>query len=233
MRSELVAVASHELQTPLTTLRMTLLMLQESVASAPRTAARARRDVAHRRRAVDARPSTNSSISPASKPASFGSTSSRVHVSARDHRGASPGRGAGEGQGHRLDALGSTQHLPRISADAASAASRLRQHPVERAQVHADRGTHHGRRRSAAHERARRAATRVDQHHRHGTGHSGRVSLADLRQVLPPRTSSESDRAQRRVEPASACTCAGRSSNCTAATSHCSSDPTIAGPASR
>lgn len=31
MRSELVAVASHELQTPLTTLRMTLLMLQESV----------------------------------------------------------------------------------------------------------------------------------------------------------------------------------------------------------
>ncbi len=29
MRSELVAVASHELQTPLTTLRMTLLMLQE------------------------------------------------------------------------------------------------------------------------------------------------------------------------------------------------------------
>jgi NtrC-family two-component system sensor histidine kinase KinB len=30
MRSELVAVASHELQTPLTTLRMTLLMLQES-----------------------------------------------------------------------------------------------------------------------------------------------------------------------------------------------------------
>jgi NtrC-family two-component system sensor histidine kinase KinB len=31
MRSELVAVASHELQTPLTTLRMTLLMLQEGV----------------------------------------------------------------------------------------------------------------------------------------------------------------------------------------------------------
>ena len=30
MRSELVAVASHELQTPLTTLRMTLLMLQEA-----------------------------------------------------------------------------------------------------------------------------------------------------------------------------------------------------------
>ena len=30
MRSELVAVASHELQTPLTTLRMTLLMLQET-----------------------------------------------------------------------------------------------------------------------------------------------------------------------------------------------------------
>ena len=29
MRSELVAVASHEFQTPLTTLRMTLLMLQE------------------------------------------------------------------------------------------------------------------------------------------------------------------------------------------------------------
>jgi NtrC-family two-component system sensor histidine kinase KinB len=30
MRSELVAVASHELQTPLTTLRMTLLMLREA-----------------------------------------------------------------------------------------------------------------------------------------------------------------------------------------------------------
>ena len=30
MRSELVAVASHELQTPLTTLRMTLLMLKEA-----------------------------------------------------------------------------------------------------------------------------------------------------------------------------------------------------------
>ena len=30
MRSELIAVASHELQTPLTTLRMTLLMLQEA-----------------------------------------------------------------------------------------------------------------------------------------------------------------------------------------------------------
>jgi NtrC-family two-component system sensor histidine kinase KinB len=35
MRSELVAVASHELQTPLTTLRMTLLMLQERSAALP------------------------------------------------------------------------------------------------------------------------------------------------------------------------------------------------------
>ena len=35
MRSELVAVASHELQTPLTTLRMTLLMLQEASAVLP------------------------------------------------------------------------------------------------------------------------------------------------------------------------------------------------------
>jgi len=35
LRSELVAVASHELQTPLTTLRMTLLMLRESAASLP------------------------------------------------------------------------------------------------------------------------------------------------------------------------------------------------------
>jgi NtrC-family two-component system sensor histidine kinase KinB len=35
MRSELVAVASHELQTPLTTLRMTLLMLQERSATMP------------------------------------------------------------------------------------------------------------------------------------------------------------------------------------------------------
>jgi two-component system, NtrC family, sensor histidine kinase KinB len=35
MRSELVAVASHELQTPLTTLRMTLLMLQEAAAALP------------------------------------------------------------------------------------------------------------------------------------------------------------------------------------------------------
>jgi NtrC-family two-component system sensor histidine kinase KinB len=35
MRSELVAVASHELQTPLTTLRMTLLMLQENVQLLP------------------------------------------------------------------------------------------------------------------------------------------------------------------------------------------------------
>jgi NtrC-family two-component system sensor histidine kinase KinB len=35
LRSELVAVASHELQTPLTTLRMTLLMLQEGSASLP------------------------------------------------------------------------------------------------------------------------------------------------------------------------------------------------------
>jgi signal transduction histidine kinase len=36
MRSELVAVASHELQTPLTTLRMTLLMLQESAEVLPK-----------------------------------------------------------------------------------------------------------------------------------------------------------------------------------------------------
>jgi NtrC-family two-component system sensor histidine kinase KinB len=35
MRSELVAVASHELQTPLTTLRMTLLMLQEGSETLP------------------------------------------------------------------------------------------------------------------------------------------------------------------------------------------------------
>lgn len=35
MRSELVAVASHELQTPLTTLRMTLLMLQERAEAMP------------------------------------------------------------------------------------------------------------------------------------------------------------------------------------------------------
>ena len=53
MRSELVAVASHELQTPLTTLRMTLLMLQEASDVLPDTTARARGDVAHRRRAVD------------------------------------------------------------------------------------------------------------------------------------------------------------------------------------
>jgi NtrC-family two-component system sensor histidine kinase KinB len=35
MRSEVVAVASHQLQTPLTTLRMTLLMLQEGAAVLP------------------------------------------------------------------------------------------------------------------------------------------------------------------------------------------------------
>ena len=35
MRSELVAVASHELQTPLTTLRMTLLMLKEAAGALP------------------------------------------------------------------------------------------------------------------------------------------------------------------------------------------------------
>ena len=35
MRSELVAVASHELQTPLTTFRMTLLMLQEGADGLP------------------------------------------------------------------------------------------------------------------------------------------------------------------------------------------------------
>lgn len=35
LRSELVAVASHELQTPLTTLRMTLLMLEEGAAALP------------------------------------------------------------------------------------------------------------------------------------------------------------------------------------------------------
>jgi NtrC-family two-component system sensor histidine kinase KinB len=35
MRSDLVAVTSHELQTPLTTLRMTLLMLQEAAAGLP------------------------------------------------------------------------------------------------------------------------------------------------------------------------------------------------------
>jgi NtrC-family two-component system sensor histidine kinase KinB len=35
LRSDLVAVASHELQTPLTTLRMTLLMLQEGSAALP------------------------------------------------------------------------------------------------------------------------------------------------------------------------------------------------------
>jgi NtrC-family two-component system sensor histidine kinase KinB len=35
MRSELVAVASHELQTPLTTLRMTLLMMQEAAEGLP------------------------------------------------------------------------------------------------------------------------------------------------------------------------------------------------------
>ena len=36
MRSELIAVASHELQTPLTTLRMTLLMLQEASQQLPK-----------------------------------------------------------------------------------------------------------------------------------------------------------------------------------------------------
>jgi NtrC-family two-component system sensor histidine kinase KinB len=35
LRTELIAVASHELQTPLTTLRMTLLMLQEGSAALP------------------------------------------------------------------------------------------------------------------------------------------------------------------------------------------------------
>ena len=43
MRSELVAVASHELQTPLTTLRMTLLMLKEASDLLPERATRAGR----------------------------------------------------------------------------------------------------------------------------------------------------------------------------------------------
>ena len=53
MRSELVAVASHELQTPLTTLRMTLLMLQEASDVLPATTARTRGDVVDRRRTAD------------------------------------------------------------------------------------------------------------------------------------------------------------------------------------
>ena len=53
MRSELVAVASHELQTPLTTLRMTLLMLQEQSYVLPETGAGTRRDVADGRRAIN------------------------------------------------------------------------------------------------------------------------------------------------------------------------------------
>ena len=52
MRSELVAVASHELQTPLTTLRMTLLMLQETSDLLPPRRARTGRDILDRRRAA-------------------------------------------------------------------------------------------------------------------------------------------------------------------------------------
>ena len=140
MRSELVAVASHELQTPLTTLRMTLLMLQESVRCASRTTARARGDVADWRRTVD----RDRSRIPGSHPhrSRRASAQSRARARLSGDCGSPPAsRGTSKGAGRLAD----RSDRPRSSADIgrpAAPAGRLRQHPLERAQVHAKRREH-------------------------------------------------------------------------------------------
>ena len=138
MRSELVAVASHELQTPLTTLRMTLLMLKEAGDVLPE---RHRELVATSLIGVEQLTETvhefldltrieagelRLNLEPVHVPLVVATALRRVEAQAK-------------AQGISLTASVDSD-LPRDLGRPVTAASRLRQCPVECAQVHARRG---------------------------------------------------------------------------------------------
>ena len=157
-----------------------------------------------------------------------------VHVSAVIARSTAAGRGAGEGAGHLARALDVDTDLPPILADPL----RLRavfDNILSNALKYTPERRAHQRRESSRSRRTERDAARgvSDQHRRHGPRHSaprsGRESSTSSfgSNTIRPRD------AQEREAPALVCTCAGRSSSCTAARSRAAPASMNAGPASR
>ena len=135
MRSELVAVASHELQTPLTTLRMTLLMLQEASDLLPE---RQRQLVATSLIGVEQLTETVHEFLDLTRieAGELRLNLEPVHVSAVIAEALRRVEGQAKAQGIALSTRVDPD-LPRIVGRSAPPARRLRQHPVECAQVHA------------------------------------------------------------------------------------------------
>ena len=145
MRSELVAVASHELQTPLTTLRMTLLMLQEAAAGLP---ARERELVATSLIGVEQLTETVHEFLDLTR---IEAGELRLNLEPV-HLPSSPARRrpARRNAGHGAKASSSVQRRarsPQRHWGSAPASRRVRQPAVERPQVHAERRNHHRERR--------------------------------------------------------------------------------------
>ena len=142
MRSELVAVASHELQTPLTTLRMTLLMLQEQSYVLPE---RERELVATSLMGVEQLTETVHEFLDLTRIEAGElrlESRARGHVSRACRRLASHRR-TGKGPRHR--AARSNERPAEGLGGPAPPAGGLRQHPLKRTQVHPEWRTYHRR----------------------------------------------------------------------------------------
>ena len=230
MRSELVAVASHELQTPLTTLRMTLLMLQEQSHVLPE---RERELVATSLMGVEQLTETVHEFLDLTR---IEAGELRLDPRVRGHvsracRCPTSHRRTGKGSGHR--AARSDERPAESLGGPAPPAGGLRQHPLERTQVHArvagvSPSTVAAARRTklvrATHSRS--ASPILARAYPQHFGRASSTSSFDSK-TTRPRV------AQVRAAQALASTCVGRSSSCTAAKSCAAQGSRITEPASR
>ena len=222
MRSELVAVASHELQTPLTTLRMTLLMLQEASDVLPE---RQRELVATSLIGVEQLTETVHEFLDLTRieAGELRLNLEPVHVSAVIADALRRVEGQAKAQGIALVAHLDTDLAADLGRPSALA-SGLRQHPLECAQIHARRRTRD--RRESSHRRGSRGRTPMVSISVVDTGPG--IPVAFRSRVSTSSFDSNTTRATRvqgHEELALACTCAGRSSSCTAARSRAARVP--------
>ena len=231
MRSELVAVASHELQTPSTTLRMTLLMLQEASDLLPK---RQRELVATSLIGVEQLSETVHEFLDLTRieAGELRLNLEPVHVSAVIAEALRRVEGQAKAQGISLSARVDPD-LPAILADPLRLRAVFDNILSNALKYTPDGGsvTVESHRIAPSAPRRARDACR--------SASPTRAPAFRRRFVRGSSTSSSASNTTRprlvrqREERASACTCAGRSSNCTAATSRAVQVPTIAGPASR